>query len=180
MAIPYRPSASAECVDGDAGKWRDAAGICYNGIAADVVFSGLDIPVGDEIIVGIAYNTRNFGDAPLGEPGPYDSLNVSLSPNAPAVGVDDDANQMFWQTLFGGEDGTWKVSEGWDSFNGLVMTITAQGEPEPEPEPELADTGVADTIGSLLLGGTAAALAGMLLALIAQRRRSSAAEASVL
>jgi len=172
--IPYRPSASDNCTDGDAGKWEDGEGNCWNGLATDVVFSGLDLSLGDEVIVGIAYNTQNHGDEPVGTPGPYDALNVSLSPDAPSVGADENADEMFWQTTYLGADGTWSVDTGWDDFNGLVMTITAEGEaaPAPAPEPELAETGVTDTVSGVIAVGAGVLVLGIVLASGAARSRA--------
>ncbi|MBU1250115.1 cell wall-binding repeat-containing protein [Chryseoglobus sp. 28M-23] len=137
MSIPYRPSASDDCTDENAGKWQDAAGECSDRISANVVFSDLDVLVGNEVIVAIAYNTRNYGANPLGVGGPYDSLNVSLSPAAPTTGADETTDEMFWATNYGGDDGTFKVSSGWSTFNGLVMRITADSVPAVDPLTEV-------------------------------------------
>jgi hypothetical protein len=89
FAIPYRPSASPSCIGLDAGKWYSAAdGLCYNGFATPITFdlSSLNVTLPNNAIVSIAFNTSNYGAAPIGPAPcsattagcPYDSLNVAL------------------------------------------------------------------------------------------------------
>lgn len=85
QAIPYRPSSDlANCGDS---RWFDGSS-CFNGKAANVTFNfaSQNIVLPNQVIVGIAYNTSNYGASPIGpqpcsstvEGCPYDSLNVAL------------------------------------------------------------------------------------------------------
>ena len=78
-AIPYRPSVSAACTGGDAGKWSNGSA-CFSGLAftLEFDFAADGIVLDDQIVVGIAYNTNTHGNAPLGVSGPYESLNVGV------------------------------------------------------------------------------------------------------
>src|SRR5436190_6147967 len=90
VSIPYRPSADLiNCTGLNAGKWYEASsGTCFNGKAANITvdFSGQNVTLPNQVIVGIAYNTSNYGYAPIGtqpcsstvQGCPYDSLNVAL------------------------------------------------------------------------------------------------------
>ena len=91
--IPFRPSADANCTGG---KWFDGV-TCNSGYAFNVTFdlSGAAPVVGSDVIVGIAYNTQHRGYAPIGQPGPYNSLNVSLAGAAPTVGTDVTQDEMY-------------------------------------------------------------------------------------
>lgn len=132
--IPFRPSASAECTGADANKWRDATtGTCYNGFNTTVTFDGLDALVGNEVIVGIAYNTQTRGYAPIGTAGPYNSLNVSLVGAPPSVGTVTDRDRMFWATTFSGGSGQFVSNTGWGSYYGLALEVVADTVPAVDP-----------------------------------------------
>ena len=72
--IPWRPVADPACATPTA--WRAGDGNCYNGFAFNITFdmSSLNVMLPNDIIVGIAYNTANYGAAPMGVNGPYNSL----------------------------------------------------------------------------------------------------------
>jgi hypothetical protein len=57
----------------------------------------------NDVIVGVAYNTADYGASPIGSPGPNNSLNVGV-PNGQtaSVGTDDNADNVFWNTSFAG------------------------------------------------------------------------------
>jgi len=84
QTIPYRPSTDVVCGDG---RWSDGTG-CFNGKAANITFdlTSQNVTLPNQVIVGIAYNTSNYGYSPIGsqpcsstfEGCPYDSLNVAL------------------------------------------------------------------------------------------------------
>lgn len=112
--IPYRPSwdavnctASGETPATDVpfgGKWYDPVlGVCVHGYAFNITFdfTALAISLPDEVIFGIAYNTADHGATPIGVPGPYNSLNVSLTTDLPSIGTDVEAGTVFWDTSFG-------------------------------------------------------------------------------
>jgi hypothetical protein len=105
--MPYRPSANAKkCTGENAGLWyhkatRNVPFKCFNEKAFTVAFPNLGVTLPQQAIIGVAYNTSNYGPDPVG-PQPcdeteagcaYDSLNVAvrgsweLSP-APSVGSD--------------------------------------------------------------------------------------------
>ena len=84
QAIPYRPSTDVVCGDG---RWFDGT-TCFNGKAANITFdlTSQNVTLPNQVIVGIAYNTSNYGASPIGaqpcsstvQGCPYDSLNVAL------------------------------------------------------------------------------------------------------
>lgn len=106
--IPYRPSYDSTCVAPGSdipfgGTWRDpVSGNCVHGFAFDVDFDFADTVLPDEVIVALAYNTSAHGYAPLGVPGPYDSLNMSLASATPSVGTNVNSDDVFWNTSYAG------------------------------------------------------------------------------
>lgn len=84
FSIPYRPSAHPLC----GSAWSPDGGVtCFNGKAVTVSFDALAVPLPDELVITIAYNTTHHGYAPIGEAAPcytesggcgYDSLNVGV------------------------------------------------------------------------------------------------------
>src|SRR4051812_7802122 len=65
QTIPYRPSSDfANCSDT---RWFDGS-TCFNGKAANISFdlSSLNVTLPNQVIVGIAYNTSNYGASPIG------------------------------------------------------------------------------------------------------------------
>lgn len=111
MAIPYRPSAdNVNCTGANVGKWYHApSNTCFNGYATTITFNlaGLGIVVPNQVIYGIAFNTSNYGNPPMGTgascvtgPGgcPYDSLNVLLTGNPPTVGVNPAPSDAYFST----------------------------------------------------------------------------------
>jgi hypothetical protein len=103
ISIPWRPEADSTCPGGTA--WRAGNGNCYNGFAFNATFdlSGLNVTLPNDVIVGVAYNTADYGVSPIGTPGPYNSLNVG-TPNGQtaSVGTDDNGDNVFWNTSFAG------------------------------------------------------------------------------
>lgn len=133
QAIPFRPSADPTCSGGTA--WRASTGTCYNGYAFTLDFDFRGVTVPDDIVIGVAYNTETHGAAPLGVPGPYNSLNVALVPvtQAPFVGTDGYAAGFFWDTLpaFEGDD-TFAASDYYgDSYNSIQLKVGVTGATEP-------------------------------------------------
>ncbi|MFA5894235.1 MAG: hypothetical protein WC851_00490 [Candidatus Shapirobacteria bacterium] len=101
--IPWRPVADPTCTTPTA--WRATNGQCYNGFAFNANFdlSDLNVTLPNDLIVSVKYNTQTYGDSPLGVNGPYNSLNVSVPDNQlVAVGTDDSANKVFWNTITAG------------------------------------------------------------------------------
>ena len=153
VTVPFRPSA-AGC--GDRRWFNVGTGTCQNGYAFNVDFdlTSLNLELPNEVIISVAYNTQSFGSAPIGAPGPYNSLNVSLATAAATVGARPDLNVMF--RAFGGNGFLFLRETGWAAFSGLVLelnanpTATATGTPTGTA-PELAAAG-ADVLGPIALG----------------------------
>lgn len=112
--IPFRPSwDSVNCTAAGqtpatdipfGGTWYDPVlDACVHGYAFNITFdfSGMGITLPDEVIFGVAYNTAHYGDPPLGTSGPYSSLNVSVTVDAPSVGVNVEADSAYWDTSYG-------------------------------------------------------------------------------
>jgi hypothetical protein len=101
VTIPWRPTPDTSCSTSTA--WRAGDGQCYNGFAFNATFdlSSLNVALPNDVIVGIAYNTADYGQAPIGVAGPYNSLNVSAPTGQSAsVGNDDSADNVFWNTSY--------------------------------------------------------------------------------
>ena len=99
FAIPFRPSADPTCPDSGAGAgtaWRASPTQCYNGKAVNITFDmrhpRLMLP--NTVIWSVTFDTQTAGYHPLGVAGPYNSLNVGVSPAA-TVGTDVDPNGAF-------------------------------------------------------------------------------------
>jgi hypothetical protein len=95
--IPFRPS-SGGCTDNTA--WYDATtNACYHGLLVPITFnfSSQDFVLPSTFVYGIEFNTQNYGPAPTGEPGPYNSLNVALSTESTnvTVGTDTESGTVF-------------------------------------------------------------------------------------
>lgn len=134
VAIPWRPPADPTCPGGTG--WRAGDGQCYNGIAFTATFdmSAAAVTLQDDVIVGVAYNTQHYGAAPIREPGPYNSLNVGVPTGQVAsVGLDADADAVFWRTSFAGfytdagasGVGTFRTDTGWAPNGTVAMRISA-------------------------------------------------------
>jgi hypothetical protein len=99
--IPFRPSSDApHCgpagsPGGDGEQWYSAAdNTCYHGFATIIGFELTGLTVPDQVIVGLQYNTSDFGPvpqrpkpcnaqpAPDNDNCPYDSLNISVEGHA--------------------------------------------------------------------------------------------------
>ncbi|MEO6123887.1 MAG: hypothetical protein ABIR32_09260 [Ilumatobacteraceae bacterium] len=128
ITVPYRPSASAQCTGGDAGKWYNSNDrTCYNGFptVAKVKMSAAS-PLPDQVIWSVQYNTTSSGYSPLGNVLPcstlvagcgYDTLNVGAFsyPNAPFAGTDIDPDAVFF-------DGA--MQSGWTGYRPLGAIST--------------------------------------------------------
>jgi hypothetical protein len=133
IAIPWRP-ASAGCTDTTA--WKAPDGNCYHGLAFNATFdlSSPTVTLPNDVIVGVAYNTADYGQAPIGVAGPYNSLNVG-APNGQtaSVGTDDNADNVFWNTSYapfyadGGfaGSGIFRQDTNWTPNGTVAFQITA-------------------------------------------------------
>jgi hypothetical protein len=141
--MQWRPEADPTCSGGTA--WRAADGTCYNGFAFNIVFDlrseGSTLP--DEIIYGIASNTQTWGYAPIGAPGPYNSLNFALNTaSGPSTGTDVEPDAVFWNTKTaawysdGGAAGigTFRRDTGWTGYVPAVrFSVTSPGAYKLDP-----------------------------------------------
>jgi hypothetical protein len=102
ITIPWRPAADPTCSSST--DWRASDGQCYGGIAFNATFamSSPKVTLPNDVIVGVAFNTADYGATPVGKVGPYNSLNVGVPTGQTAsVGTDDNANNVFWNTSYG-------------------------------------------------------------------------------
>lgn len=136
FAIPYRPSADPTCPGGTA--WRDTNGSCFNGMNHVIVFDASGITVPDSIIYSVAYNTQTYGSPAVGVAGPYNSLNVSLIPSTPAVGADQNAGEVFWNSTYGGRTLGLNTYSGYAAHGNPAVMFTAQA-PNTAPTVTFAD-----------------------------------------
>jgi hypothetical protein len=97
FAIPWRPEADPTCSNGTA--WRAPDGNCYNGYAFTIAFDFTGTTVPNQIIYGVAYNTNTWGYAPIGAPGPYESLNFGLAQVQPTTGTNPFPDTAYWNTM---------------------------------------------------------------------------------
>jgi hypothetical protein len=96
--IPFRPSASPQCIGSETGRWyEEQNNTCHNGLTNNITFDSFTFgngftsstPLPGTVIFGIAYNTGSNGYDPLGpdcggeltvsNQCPMDSLNIGLS-----------------------------------------------------------------------------------------------------
>ncbi len=65
--------------------------------------SSPNVTLPNDVIVGVAYNTADYGAAPIHLAGPYNSLNVGVPTGQTAsVGTDDNVDNVFWNTSYAG------------------------------------------------------------------------------
>ena len=117
FAIPYRPSANYDKCNthnNASGKWWNAAdGKCYNGKKFTITFQfgslGLTLP--DDVVLGVAYNTSNFGYHPFGQSTAcytadggcfYDALNVGLGSDGITTGSKPNPGTVYQNTSWAG------------------------------------------------------------------------------
>lgn len=107
FGMPYRPSQSAICATPEferPGAWYDEASkACFHGKAFTVSFHlGMKTPLPAKAIVSLAYNTSNYGPAPVGAAACqttsagcyYDSLNfATVEPAEEALTVGSDPTE---------------------------------------------------------------------------------------
>jgi hypothetical protein len=135
VVIPWRPAADPTCPNGGT-AWRAGDGNCYNGIAFNAVFdlSSLSAVLPNDVIVGFAFNTADYGATPIHAAGPYNSLNVGVPTGQTAsVGSDDSSDRVFWNTSFApfytdggaGGVGIFREDTNWAPNGTVAFQITA-------------------------------------------------------
>lgn len=134
--IPWRPEADAACTEG---RWKASDDKCYSGFAFTIEFDlkSITVPLPDQVIFGVAYNTNTWGYVPIGSAGPYESLNVGTA-NVdgvgvpPSVGTDVEPDAVFWNTVHAtwysdggiGGSGTFRRDLGWTGYSPAVRINT--------------------------------------------------------
>jgi hypothetical protein len=103
VLIPWQPTPSLskaclaqdnEYVGGAQQAWSSKFG-CRFGYAANINISlGSGVVVPQDIVWGLSYNTQTYGPAPTGISGPYNSLNVALTPSV-NTGTDINSGSVF-------------------------------------------------------------------------------------
>ena len=146
ITIPWRPAGNPSCANTGYGAgfaYMASDGNCYDGIAFNASFnmSSLGVTLPNDLIVSVAYNTETYGAVPTGVDGPYDSLNVGVPTSDPVtVGTDDNVNNVFWNTSYGGfyadggasGVGTFRQDTNWAPYGTIAFEITATT-PVPTP-----------------------------------------------
>jgi hypothetical protein len=129
FVIPWRPAADPTCTSATA--WRAGDNACYNGFAFNITFT-LNQTVPNSIVYGIAYNTETHGYAPIGAPGPYNSLNVGLNTSGPVAGdVEPDAVMLntswagFYTDGGAGGVGMFRQDTAWSPYSPAVRFVAA-------------------------------------------------------
>jgi hypothetical protein len=178
--IPFRPSwDSVNCAAGNpgadvpfGGTWYDPVlAACVHGYAfvIDFDFSADGITLPDEVIYGVAYDTADYGAAPIGAAGPYNSLNVSVNTAPPYAGTDVEPGTVFWDTSYGpfycdggvgGTDTFRRDADCWDPYVPVVEFLATS------PAVPTMGPGFLGLLGALLLAGLG------LTALFVPRRRA--------
>lgn len=136
--VPWRPEPGGGC---PGTTWLGPDSNCYNGYAYNVTFdmSSLAATLPNDVVVGIVYNTQTYGPAPMGEVGPFNSLNVGTQPGPASIGTDDNIDSVFWNTntasyyTDGGaagvgvfrEDSNPSPTTGWHGYGTIPIKITA-------------------------------------------------------
>jgi hypothetical protein len=151
--IPYRPSASGACPDEG---WTQGFGARCEFAQLHFVsftFPGLTLP--SRVILGLAFETADYGTEPVGKPGPYDQLGVAVAANyvchrlrrrgeclaggyvnaaksAPSVGSDPLPDQVYINTNYaplpcGGLAGSFGVTGPCWTHEQPVLEIRASG-----------------------------------------------------
>ena len=122
--IPWRPAADPTCEGGTA--WRSPSdNKCYNGFAFTITFNlkSFNYILPAEFIYGIAYNTNTWGYNPIGQPGPYESLNLGLN-NTPPVEVGADVNGDEVYRSFATGTAGFLPETGWAPYTPAVQFTT--------------------------------------------------------
>lgn len=128
--IPWRPESDSTCGLTSNGKGWKIDDICYNysGIASNITFdlSSLNVTLPDDVIIGVAYNTKTYGFAPSGIAGPYESLNVAIPDDQlVSVGRDDDADAVYWDTTYLGYSSGLRTDRDWAPNGTVSFRVTA-------------------------------------------------------
>ena len=137
--IPWRPEADPTCANPT--QWRSPVNnVCYNGFAFILTFDlrtagpgGTPLTLPETFIFGVEFNTNTWGYTPIGQPGPYESLNVGLNDvTPPSVGTDVESdavyvnykNAGFYTDGGAGGTGTFRRDTNWTPYVPAVQFLT--------------------------------------------------------
>ena len=111
--VPWRPTVAP-----DGGPYP------YNGHAFEVTIPFVDrVELPEEYVVLISYNTGAAGARPIGEPGPYDSLNYGLRKGEPRRGLDPDPDSLVQVNEAG-----WNYSGSWGGLGSIMTEVLSREE----------------------------------------------------
>jgi hypothetical protein len=110
--MPYRPTANPACTGEHLGGWMKK-GECFHGKLFKINFLLKGVTIPSKVIVSVAYNTSNYGEAPQypqpcnnaptgPDECPYDSLNVGGMEGAPSVGKDPQPDSVYVDSTWTG------------------------------------------------------------------------------
>ncbi len=151
--IPYRPSAGSACPDEG---WTQGFGArCEFAQLHAVSFSFPSLTLPSRVILGLGFETQDYGTEPIGKPGPYNDLGVAVAADyvcrrprgsrdclaggyvnaarsAPSVGSDPLPDQVYISTNYaplpcGGLAGSFGVSGPCWTHEQPVVEIRASG-----------------------------------------------------
>lgn len=136
--IAWRPEADPGACGAGSTAYQGADGNCYNGSLSAATFSFGTLNLPSQIIYGLSFNTADYGNPPIGTPGPYNSLNFALS-GAPSVGSNPLPDSAYWDTTACGfyadsgasGCGTFRQDTAWTPYNGAVQFVGTTAVPEP-------------------------------------------------
>ncbi len=131
FTIPWKPEPDPTCTT--SGYWRASdTGLCYSSVPANITFdlSTLNVDLPDEVIFGVAFNTKNNGTAPTGVDGPYSLLNIAMSSSA-SVGTNVEPDAVYQNSTFGGSYadngasgvGTFRRDTGWSPYTPALQVV---------------------------------------------------------
>lgn len=146
VTIPWRPAGDPSCPDTGYGAgfaYRASDGQCYNGKAFNATFdmSSLNKTLPSDVIVGIAYDTADYGANPIHQAGPYNSLNVAVPDGQTAsVGSDDNADNVYWDSTYSGRTAGFRQDTAWAPNGTVALKITATAD-MPTSKDQCKDNG---------------------------------------
>lgn len=145
--IPWRPAAYG-C---DPTGWTDDNGNCNHGLAFNATFdlSDQNVPLPDNVIVTVAFNTQTYGNPPEGSAGPYNSLNVVVDDQMVTVGQDDSTDAVFWNSTYQGRSAGLRIDTGWGTSGTVALQITAT-----TPDTEAPDVAITNPTDGSTVSGT--------------------------
>lgn len=108
----------------------DGSAYPYNGYGFKVLIPfSARVGLPDSFLIAIGYNTQSSGISPIGDPGPYNELNLALSSTKPRIGVDPDPSSVLW-----GKGGKYYYpAVGWGGVGSPMFALAARPVALPTP-----------------------------------------------